>query len=191
MFFLYSFINTEIKVSKPIHEAPKSLYQLEDSMLDEFEISITDIGVPQFDSDTIISPKNINSPSDTSYFFDEKYTLLSDEQLFTFIEWWKIFLVKNRIKHSENNFDCDNFSNLFKSILFLTNKNQTENTGQIVVGLAIVEQEFEFAYIPSGDETWHMMNIVLTETGWYMVEPQNGMYIHIDYYPNKILSIYF
>jgi len=191
MLVLYLFLNSRTQIIDPINEAPRSLYQLDKTIINEFEISITDVVVPEFNPVTLISPREIGGLSASVYYFDEEYSVLSSEQLFTFIEWWKIFLIKNRITYLENNFDCDNFSNLFKSLLFLTNKNQTENAGQILVGLAIVKQNFEFAYIPSGCETWHMLNIVLTDTGWYMVEPQNGMYIHIDYYPNQILSIYF
>lgn len=178
------------KSQLPILEAPKSLYQLDREVLDHFEMTITDILVPEFEPVERIVFDNIEKPTDDIIYFDKAYDVLSTEQLFTFIEWWKIFLVKNNLRHRENSFDCDNFSNLFKSILFLTNKYK-ENSGQILVGLAIVKQKFAFAYIPSGNEVWHMMNIVYTDEGWYMVEPQNGMYIHIDYYPNEILSVYF
>ena len=56
---------------------------------------------------------------------------------------------------------------------------------QLVCGTLVVENVEEFAGIPAQKGSWHSLNIVWTDFGWFVFEPQNGTYISLRNYPNK------
>ena len=150
--------------------------------------SIPKLSVPKF------KPVGIIRDSDFlnfkySYVFDTEYSIISDDQFLVFIDWWKKLLSKNRLFHVENGFDCDNFASLFQNLLNLTTY-YDGNTAQALVGKIIVYQSHSFGFVEAAD-SWHMLNLVRTDTNWYVVEPQNGFFAPLDEYQNEIILAYF
>jgi len=53
------------------------------------------------------------------YTADIKYKIPTKEALDEFLQWWKKWLAKKRIKYIAEFFDCDNFSLLFSALALL------------------------------------------------------------------------
>ena len=122
----------------------------------------------------------------TILFRDEKYSFVSLEYLDRYSKWWIDFLDKNKLKFYENYFDCDNYSDLFMVLFILSSKRyELSQKSQIACGTLIVETQEAFAGIPAQTNSWHSLNIVWTDVGWFVIEPQNGIYISLSSYPNK------
>lgn len=122
----------------------------------------------------------------TILFRDEKYSFVTLEYLDRYSKWWVEFLDKNKLKFNENYFDCDNYSDLFMVLFTLSSKRyEFSQKSQIACGTLIVETQETFAGIPAQTNAWHSLNIVWTDVGWFVIEPQNGVYISLNSYPNK------
>jgi hypothetical protein len=122
----------------------------------------------------------------TILFRDEKYSLVTLEYLDRYGKWWIEFLDKNKLKFHENYFDCDNYSDLFMVLFILSSRRyELSQKSQIACGTLIVETVEAFAGIPAQSNAWHSLNIIWTDAGWFVIEPQNGTYISLSSYPNK------
>lgn len=122
----------------------------------------------------------------TILFRDEKYSLVTLEYLDRYSKWWIEFLDKNKLKFHENYFDCDNYSDLFMVLFVLSSRRyELSQKSQIACGTLIVETVEAFAGIPAQTNAWHSLNIIWTDAGWFVIEPQNGVYISLSSYPNK------
>ena len=82
----------------------------------------------------------------------------------------------------KENLDCDNFALFYKS-LFSISRYKAGKAKEPAVALVIVEQKFPFGGIPSGD--LHMLNLIFTNNGWYIFEPQTGESIILEDYVNQ------
>jgi len=122
----------------------------------------------------------------TTLFRDETYSFVTLEYLDRYSKWWIEFLDKNNLKFQENYFDCDNFSDLFMVLFSLSSRRyESSLKSQIACGTLIVETLEPFAGIPAQPNGWHSLNIIWTDAGWFVIEPQNGVYISLTSYPNK------
>jgi hypothetical protein len=82
----------------------------------------------------------------------------------------------------KENLDCDNFALLYKS-LFSVSHYKSDAEQEPAVALVIVEQKFSFGGIPKGG--LHMLNLIFTNNGWYIFEPQTGKSIVLEDYVNQ------
>ncbi len=115
---------------------------------------------------------------------DEVYEEVDFYEMKKFNNWFQNFKFQNGVMpiDQKENLDCDNFALLYKS-LFSVSRYKSETQKEPAVALIIVEQKHPFAGIPSG---WlHMLNLVFTNNGWYIFEPQSGELILLEDYPNQ------
>ena len=108
-----------------------------------------------------------------------------------FLEFNKWYIKNtNGISNDKNNesFDCDNHAMLYKSLFSIgTLKNDFKR--EIMVGVILVEQTEKFLGIPKVRR--HALNIVFTEKGWIIYEPQTNMFCNIKEYPMPIKAFVF
>jgi hypothetical protein len=117
---------------------------------------------------------------------DEKYAIVDSKWFDEYADWWASFIEENYISFDYNTFDCDNFSDLFMVVFGLTNVNSLyKSDAQLACGTIIVNNVYSFAGIPAQEDSWHSLNLVWTNASWFVIEPQNGVYISLDSYPNK------
>lgn len=79
------------------------------------------------------------------------------------------------IQNQQNNesFDCDNHALLYKS-LFSISTLKKDVKRELLVGVILVEQTEHFLGIPATKR--HALNVVFTEKGWIVYEPQTNMF---------------
>jgi len=101
-----------------------------------------------------------------------------------FNNWFKKVKFENGIMPINQNetLDCDNFAMLYKSLMSVASYKSNHDTAP-AVGLICVVQNHKFGGIPKGE--LHMLNIVFTNQGWFIFEPQTGEFIEINKYPNQ------
>lgn len=105
-----------------------------------------------------------------------------------FNEWYK--QSTNGIQNAQNNesFDCDNHALLYKS-LFSISTLKKDVKREILVGVILVEQSEHFLGIPATNR--HALNVVFTEKGWVVYEPQTDMFCFLTEYPLAIKAFVF
>lgn len=115
---------------------------------------------------------------------DAVYEEVDFYEMKKFNNWFSEFKFHNGVMpiDQKENLDCDNFALLYKS-LFSISRYKSDTPKEPAVGLVIVEQKRPFAGIPEG--LLHMLNIVFTNRGWYIFEPQTGESILLEDYPNQ------
>ena len=86
------------------------------------------------------------------------------------------------IEQSENH-DCDNFAMLYKSLASVAAFKSNIKT-ELAVAVIIVRQHNEFGGIP-GTGGLHMLNLIMTNTGWYVYEPQTNTRVLLEKYVNQ------
>lgn len=119
-------------------------------------------------------------------FRDQQYSFGSSSWFDKYIIWWISILNEFQIYFMKNSFDCDNFSDFFMVTYSFINQGLNKGlSSQLACGTIIVEQLEEFADIKNGEGVWHSLNIVWLDESWFVVEPQNGVYIDLGSYPNK------
>lgn len=119
-------------------------------------------------------------------FRDQQYAFGSLFWFDKYAAWWISVLNEFQIYFTVNSFDCDNFSDFFMVVYSFVNHNlNKESHSQLACGTIIVEQLEPFADIKNGEGIWHSLNIVWLNSAWYVVEPQNGIYIGLESYPNR------
>ena len=106
-----------------------------------------------------------------------------------FNSWFKDLQFENGILpvSPKENLDCDNFAMLYKSLISVAGY-KSKSKYELVVALLVLRQVNEFGGVPSGG--LHMVNLVFTNRGWYILEPQTGSYILLEDYPNQEYIIY-
>lgn len=118
--------------------------------------------------------------------WDSKYDQVDYYFFRKFNNWFNKLLFENGLLSLGENgeaLDCENYAMLYKSTMSIGNlKNGNKN--ELAVGIAIVRQNFEFGKIPATGGL-HAVNLVLTNNGWFIVEPQTREYILLEHYPNQ------
>ena len=102
--------------------------------------------------------------------------------------WYKE--TTNGINNKQNNesFDCDNHAMLYKS-LFSISTLKKDVKREILVGVILVEQSEHFLGIPATNR--HALNVVFTDKGWVVYEPQTNMLCMLKDYPLAIKAFVF
>ena len=122
----------------------------------------------------------------TVIFRDELYCFVDSLWFDKYALWWINFIKNNNVDFKQDSFDCDNYSDLFMAIYGLVSLNTTVRPyAQVACGTVVVQNVEEFAGIPALQDSWHSLNVVWTNNGWFIIEPQNGIYISLSSYPNK------
>lgn len=129
-------------------------------------------------------------PTDIKVFLlDQKYSIVDYFFFKKFNNWFKKLQFENGILpiDQKENLDCDNFAMLYKSLISISAyKSSSEN--EPGVALLVVNQVNPFGGIPNGG--LHMLCLVFTSNGWFVIEPQTGKYIPLENYPNQEHILY-
>lgn len=104
-----------------------------------------------------------------------------------FNKWFKNLLfdagIMSGIEAKKMNLDCDNYAMLYKSLMGIS-AYKSGDTLDVAVAVIVVRQVNEFGGIP-GTGGLHMVNLVFTNNGWFVFEPQTGEFILLEKYPNQ------
>ena len=119
------------------------------------------------------------------YMVDTKYKVVDYYWFRQFNNWFKTLLFENGIMSlgdGTENLDCDNYAMLYKSMASVAAyKSNSDN--EPCIALLVVQQVNEFGGVPAGG--LHMVNLVMTNRGWFVIEPQTGRFILLEEYPNQ------
>jgi len=103
-----------------------------------------------------------------------------------FNNWFSKMIFDNGLSSLGENgeaLDCENYAMLYKSTISLANlKSGTKR--EFAVGIVIVRQVNEFARIPATGGL-HAVNLILTNNGWFIFEPQANQFTPLEHYPNQ------
>lgn len=133
-----------------------------------------------FNSVTLNTPANMGVLQ-----LDSKYQQVDYWWFLKYNNWWLNMLHDNGIRpidQSENH-DCDNFAMLYKSLASVAAFKSNIKT-ELAVAVIIVRQHNEFGRIP-GTGGLHMLNLIMTNNGWYVYEPQTNTRVLLENYVNQ------
>jgi hypothetical protein len=118
------------------------------------------------------------------YFQDFKYVPVRFEWLQQYIEWWREAGENFGIGYANDAFDCENFARLFKALAdtCIVPIKLKEKTA-LATATLLVYPKNEFGGVGPESGT-HVLNLVGTDRGWMVVEPQTGALVEISKYPN-------
>jgi hypothetical protein len=118
---------------------------------------------------------------------DAKYIGITKKSLEQFlVEYGEAVRLK---KFQVESSDCDDFALFFKFLSSFYNTRKENNKYALCVGFAIVDSKKEaLGTVPSAA---HAVNVIWSDIGWIVVEPQNGNYCQIKDYPNEIKWVLF
>lgn len=101
-----------------------------------------------------------------------------------FNSWFADMIHNNGVMpSSDQNMDCDNFAMLYKSMASVASY-KANMQHEPAVAVMIVEQHARFGGI-SATGGLHMVNLIMTNGGWYVFEPQTGSACLLEHYPNQ------
>lgn len=115
-------------------------------------------------------------------FRDNEYNSISKDHYKIIKRSWEKYLFEKNIQYIFEAFDCDNYSNAFKSFVELYNLTWGCN---IAVGKVVVHNKNEFAFIAGEENAFHMLNIIYIDNEFFIVEPQNSISVELSKYPNN------
>ena len=117
--------------------------------------------------------------------FDINYKAVDYYFFLKFNQWFKKLKFENGIMpiNQKENLDCDNFAMLYKSLMGIS-AYKSAYSAEPSVAVVVVRQVNEYGGIPAS-EGFHMVNLVMTNNGWFIFEPQSGKYILLENYPNQ------
>lgn len=134
-----------------------------------------------YNSVSIKTPKDIKV-----YPMDSRYKEVDYYWFREFNNWFKKLLFENGIMSlgdGTENLDCDNFAMLYKSMASVS-AYKAKSKFEPCVALLVVRQVNEFGGVP-GTGGLHMVNLVMTNQGWFIIEPQTGKFVLLEKYPNQ------
>lgn len=152
------------------------------------------------DQTSVISPKDLGThfsmgkgfnwvntqvPTDIGMFiFDSRFRELDYYFFLEFNHWFKELKFHGGFMpiSQKENLDCDNFAMLYKGLMSLSSY-KAQSDLEPGVCLVVVEQHKPFGGIPAGG--LHMLNLVFTNNGWYIFEPQTNKFVTLESYPNR------
>lgn len=102
-----------------------------------------------------------------------------------FSKWFAELQHENGLRAIDQgeNHDCDNFAMLYKSLASVAGY-KSGSKFEPACALLVVRQVNSFGGIP-GTGGLHMLNMIFTNKGWYIYEPQTGDAVLIQDYPNQ------
>ena len=160
----------------------KSIPRLEETSVN---ISKGDIGL-YFSQQKTFNWVNTKVPTDIKVtLFDTKYKTVDYYFFLKFNRWFEKLKFENGIMpiDQKENLDCDNFAMLYKSLMGVSGY-KSDNKEEPSVAVVVVRQINKYGGIPSSSG-FHMVNLVMTNNGWFIFEPQSGKFILLEEYPNQ------
>ena len=119
--------------------------------------------------------------------FDGRYRTVDYYHFRDFNKWFRKLLfntgLMSGIEGARQNLDCDNYAMLYKSVMGVSSY-KGGDTLDMAVAVVVVRQVNEWGGIP-GTGGLHMVNLVFTNRGWYIYEPQTNKFILLEDYPNQ------
>lgn len=89
-----------------------------------------------------------------------------------YFDWYIYYL---GARYNAEGMDCDNFADFYRQNLVLSNlKAGGARRGDVPCATLIVNQKDKGIY--------HALNLVRTDRGWYVVEPQDGTFVALNSY---------
>jgi hypothetical protein len=134
-----------------------------------------------YNSVTIETPRDVNV-----YMMDSRYKEVDYYWFRKYNNWFRKLLFENGIMSlgdGTENLDCDNFAMLYKSMSSVA-AYKAKSKFEPCVALLVVRQVNEFGGVP-GTGGLHMVNLVMTTRGWFVMEPQTGEFVLLEKYPNQ------
>jgi hypothetical protein len=125
-------------------------------------------------------PKYVNI-----FMLDNKFREVDYYWFRKFNNWFKDLLFNNgmlALGDAGETFDCDNYAMMYKSLMSAAAYKAGEKTEPAAI-LLLVEQRNAFGGIPSG--SLHLCVLIMTNQGWFVVEPQTGKFDKLENYPNQ------
>ena len=117
-------------------------------------------------------------------FTDAQYVRVKHDYFLEFNKWF-MTATKRSYKDLGDGYDCDNFAHLYKSLMSTASyKNSSKR--EVLAGVIFVTQRKDFGGIPAGKYN-HALNLVGTDKGWFVIEPQTGKFCELKDYPNSIM----
>ena len=118
------------------------------------------------------------------YFQDYTYIPVRFEWLEQYVLWWKEAMANFGIAYANDAFDCENFARLFKAMLDVQIiPIELKESKSIASATVLVYPKNEFGGVGPESGT-HVLNLVGTDRGWIIVEPQTGAMTELSRYPN-------
>lgn len=117
--------------------------------------------------------------------FDVNYKAVDYYFFLKFNKWFEKLKFENGIMpiDQKENLDCDNFAMLYKSLMGISGY-KSLNKSEPSVAVVVVRQVNEYGGIPASNGL-HMVNLVMTNNGWFIFEPQSGQFTLLEQYPNQ------
>ena len=118
--------------------------------------------------------------------FDGRYRTVDYYHFVKFNKWFRKLLfntgLMSGIEGTRQNLDCDNYAMLYKSVMGESSY-KGDDTLDMAVAVVVVHQVNAWGGIPKGG--LHMVNLIFTNRGWYIYEPQTNKFILLEDYPNQ------
>ena len=163
-----------------LEEIPPTVFKQGDKFFGKREIAYHFGYQRGYNSVSIDVPTDINV-----YMVDSKYKEVDYYWFRKFNNWFRTLLFENGIMSlgdGTENLDCDNFAMLYKSMMSVS-AYKANSDNEPCVALLVVRQVNKFGGVPTGG--LHMVNLVMTNQGWFVIEPQTGEFISLEKYPNQ------
>ena len=151
----------------------------------EQEVKRNDIGL-YFAQQKTFNWVDTKVPTDIKVtLFDVNYKAVDYYFFLKFNKWFEKLKFENGIMpiDQKENLDCDNFAMLYKSLMGISGY-KSSNKSEPSVAVVVVRQVNEYGGIPASNGL-HMVNLVMTNNGWFIFEPQSGEFILLEQYPNQ------
>jgi hypothetical protein len=116
---------------------------------------------------------------------DSHYRQIDYYWFLKFNNWFQDLKFENGIMaiDQKENSDCDNFALMYKSMVGVS-AYKSGKKSEPAVAAVVVRQKEEFGGIP-GSNALHMVNLIFTNNGFFIFEPQTGKKILLENYPNQ------
>lgn len=144
-----------------------------------------DIGL-YFDQQKTFNWVDTKVPKDIKItLFDADYKAVDYYFFLKFNKWFEKLKFENGIMpiDQKENLDCDNFAMLYKSLMGISGYKSKEKS-EPSVAVVVVRQVNEYGGIRASNGL-HMVNLIMTNNGWFILEPQTGKFILLEEYPNQ------
>lgn len=167
----------------PVMEGDKIKHQINPkNYLDRFDIG------RHFSQQKSRNWVNTKVPTDFKVVtFDTRYRVVDYYHFRKFNNWFEKLLfeagIQSGIESKHPALDCDNFAMLYKSTMGVS-AYKSGDKYEMGVAVVVVQQVNEFGGIPATGGL-HMVNLVFTNQGWLILEPQTMKYIKLENYPNQ------
>lgn len=118
---------------------------------------------------------------------DSRFIGIKEKSLKEFLSEYKKAVKLKKFKLESS--DCDDFALFFKFLSCFYHTRTEDMPYALCVGFTIVEAKKEALGISPSNA--HAINLVWSDVGWIVVEPQNGEYCQLKDYPNEIKWVLF